>query len=306
MAIWDKLKGGLKSSGYLVHRDLTADEERRSNDWANALQSGALPEFVLQRMAQTAQGRLPWTSTAAPAELLALRSHGVQPLGIVMGNCWYQYSRSWTDGHYEGWHKALDRLHKEAVALGANAVVDVRLKTRYGEHNDMDYAVFGTAVRVRGLQPSAKPVVSTVSALEFVRLLENGMVPEGIAIGAHYDTYGARIRTLSRRVKGPFRNFEMTQLSTFLDGVRRSAIHSLQRDGARMGASVLAHTHASQLQCLSNDNAYQSFLYRHIVIGTAVSYNRAAHPAHELVSVVSLGDRPIRPSNITPGRKDIL
>lgn len=307
MAIWDKFKDGVSSSARLMHRELTAEEQRRSNDWENALQSGALPDFVLQRMTQMAQGHLPWTSTATAAELLALRSHGVQPLGIVSGNCWYHFGYSWTDGHYEGWHKALERLRKEAIALGANAVVDVRLKTRLGERDDMDYAVIGTAVRIRGLAPSAKPVVATVSALEFVRLLENDVVPEGIAIGAHFDTYNLFGTTFPQLVgTNPFYNSEMPDLSAFLDNVRRRAIYGLQQDGARMGASVLAHTHFSQLQRIGEDDNIRSFLCRYIIIGSAVSFTRATRPAHELVPLASLADRPIRPPRITPGRKDIL
>ena len=37
------------------------------------------------------------------------------------------------------------------------------------------------------LPPSRDPVVATVPALEFVRLLEMGVVPVGLAVGARYD-----------------------------------------------------------------------------------------------------------------------
>ena len=40
---------------------------------------------------------------------------------------------------------------------------------------------------MEGLRPSPEPVVATVPALEFVKLLESDVVPTGLAIGAQYD-----------------------------------------------------------------------------------------------------------------------
>ena len=51
----------------------------------------------------------------------------------------------------------------------------------------MDFTLVGTAVHVEGLPPSPDPIVATVPALEFVKLLEADVVPTGIAIGAHYE-----------------------------------------------------------------------------------------------------------------------
>ena len=48
----------------------------------------------------------------------------------------------------------------------------------------MDFTLIGTAVYVEGLPPSVEPIVATVPALEFVKLLEADVVPTGIAIGA--------------------------------------------------------------------------------------------------------------------------
>jgi hypothetical protein len=43
-----------------------------------------------------------------------------------------------------------------------------------------------TAVSTEGPEPSGEPIVATVLALEFVKLLEADVVPAGIALGAHY------------------------------------------------------------------------------------------------------------------------
>jgi hypothetical protein len=51
----------------------------------------------------------------------------------------------------------------------------------------MDVTLVGTAVHVEGLAPSDDPIVATVPALEFVKLLEADVVPTGIAVGVHYE-----------------------------------------------------------------------------------------------------------------------
>ena len=77
---------------------------------------------------------------------------------------------------------------KRRLLCEANAVVDVKMRTtNIGAASSMDYTLVGTAVKVEGLSPSRDPIIATVSALEFARLLEAGIVPVGLAIGAHYE-----------------------------------------------------------------------------------------------------------------------
>ena len=92
--------------------------------------------------------------------------------------CLADYGWSRTEGHAEGWHLALDRLRQEAAAAGANAVVDVKLRTVTlpVTGDSMDYTVVGTAVKLDGLPPRPDPVIATVPAIAFVRLLEAGVV----------------------------------------------------------------------------------------------------------------------------------
>ncbi|APZ43255.1 heavy metal-binding domain-containing protein [Acidihalobacter ferrooxydans] len=316
MSIWDKIKHGIEEVAQDVPRAAqnlgqnlghgiraqTPEEMQRCAEWEQALQQRRLPDFVQQRMAKARQGDLPWISTANAAELLLQRSHGVQPIGMVTGNCWYHFGYSWTQGHYDGWHTAVERMRLEAIALGANAIVDVRMKVRHGEGEDMDYGVTGTAIRFRDLPPAAEPLVATVSALEFVRLLEDGVVPVGIAIGAYFDWYmpwaGTVVEQTSRQAPFAARywNMEITDLSNFQANVRRRALYDLQEDGRRMAAGVLAHTSYTQMFRVPDDqNSPERFLCRHISIGTAVSYLPKNPPQHELLPIVSLADHPLAP-----------
>ena len=249
----------------------------RQTAWNEALTRGTVPAFVKERLAETMTGRRPWVSTASPAGLLAQRSHGIRPLGLVSGNCWFQFGYSWTRGHYEGWHTALDRLRVEAGLMGANAVVDVTLRVRRmpGTENEghMDYGAMGTAVRVDGLRESANPALATVSALEFARLLESGIVPVGLAIGAHYDWFVATGYQTANTAS--FWNQEIAPLSSFLTRVRRQALQELRDDGVRLGSGVLAHTQHTELYRVEPDenNPYPRFLARYIALGTAILHD---------------------------------
>ena len=325
MSIWDRIKHGIEEVAHDAQRaaenisqnagkgirSQTPEEMRRYSEWEQALRQHRLPAFVQGRMFQTSQGQLPWISTATTSELLLQRSHGVRPIGMVTGNCWYHFGYSWTQGHYDGWHTAVERMRLEALALGANAIVDVRMKVRHGAHEDMDYGVTGTAIRIRDLPPSAEPVVATVSALEFVRLLEDGVVPVGIAIGANFDWYRPWMGTTAEQAAqfSPFAarywNMEITDLSTFQENVRRRALYDLREDGRRMAAAVLAHTHYTQMfRVAADQDNPERFLCRHISMGTAISYLPQNAPRHALIPMISLLDHPLKRTTTT--RKDLI
>lgn len=270
--------------------DRAAEAARRQDQWQGALEGGTLPDFVTGRLADAAAGRTPWLSTMSPAELLLARSHGVRPVATVSGTCWYHYGFSWTKGHAEGWHAALGRMKQEALAAGANAVVDVKLRTIHLKLGaSMDYTVVGTAVKIDGLPPSRDPVIATVPAVEFVRLLEAGIVTTGVAIGAHYDWLTARLGTFTGGAFGM--NNQCGELTRFWEGIRRLALADLERDTARLGNGVLAHTHFGQLIKFEGDDKTPArVLGRHIVIGTAVQCGPRDPVPHAIIPVVDMRD----------------
>lgn len=263
----------------------------RAAAWEAALAHDALPSFVTERLADAKAGRTPWMSTMTPAELRLARSHGVKPIATVTGTCWYQYGRSWTEGHAAGWRSALERITEEARACGANAVTDVRLRTVHsGMPSSMDYTLIGTAVRVEGLPPSPDPVVATVPALEFVRLLEMDIVPCGLAVGARYQWL---TNYTNANIAGGYSwtNQVLPELSSFWETVRRWAHRELREDAARQGSGVLAHTHFGQLiRQEGGDKQPPRYLGRHIVIGTVVDTRKGAPVPHGIRTVVDMRD----------------
>jgi len=283
-----RLLGGSGASE--AEAEAKAASAARADAWAAALRNDEIPAFVQARLADAGAGGAPWISTMTPAELLIAKSHGMRPITTVTGTCWYQYGRSWTEGHATGWQSALDRLRAEALACGANAVVDVRMRTAGGGvSGSMDFTLLGTAIRVEGMPPSPNPVIATVPALEFVRLLEMGIVPTGLAVGACYEWLSDPTNTYGG--SWALNNQPLSTLGQFWERVRRYAHANLRDDARRQGNGVLAHTQFSQLLKREGDRDNPTaYLGRHIVIGTVVDIRPRDGVPHPIQTVVDMRD----------------
>ncbi len=256
-----------------------AASARRQADILSSLARGKPPSDVSKRLADAASGAQPWIATLTAAEMLALRSHGLKPISAVSATCWLDIGWSWSLGHSEGWNKAVERLQAEAAAGGANAVVDVKMKTiDLPTDNSMDFTLIGTAVKVEGLPPNPRPIISTVSALEFVKLLESDIVPTGLAVGAYYEWLTNWTPSLI------WSNGEYSQLSRHMRKVRERAYDSLRSAAAIHGDGVLAHTNFSQML----EKEQVGILARHIVVATTIDCKRAISIPHEIKMVVDM------------------
>ena len=261
-----------------------AKAERRRSEILAAIRGGGVADGTGARLEATASGKLPWIATLTPAELLITRSHGIRPVASVSATCWMHYGFSWTVGHAQGWTAALRRLREEARACGANAVLDVKMRTvPLGIESSMDFTLVGTAVKVDGLPPSPEPIVATVPALEFIKLVEADVVPTGIAIGAHYEWMSDwRSRTTL------WGNTESRALTNLWELVRQRA-HAQLRESARpQGNGVLAHINFSEMfEVEGGERQPKQYLARHIVIATVVDATRATLP-HEIAMAVDM------------------
>ena len=265
-----------------------AAARERSAAWEAALSRDQLPGFVEARLHEAREGTAPWTSTMTAAELMMARHRGVRPIATVSGTCWYQYGRSWTEGHAAGWRIALDRIKAEAKACGANAVVDVKMRTVHGlgTGQSMDFTLVGTAIRLEGVPASIDPIVATAPLLDFMRLMQAGIVPVGLAVGAQYDwlvdyqkVYGGDWMS---------NNQVLGALSGFWEQLRRQAHAELRADTKRQGNGVLAHTQLGQLMKVEGEPV--RYLGRHIVIGTVVQAGEKSAIDYGVHTVVDMRD----------------
>jgi uncharacterized protein YbjQ (UPF0145 family) len=173
-------------------------------------------------------------------------------------------------------------LRAEAKEAGANAVLDVKMRTVALDVEDsMDFTLVGTAVKIEGLPAGQEPLIATVPALEFVKLIEMGIVPTGIAIGAQYQWltgYGNPTSPWSG-------NTEVTMLSRLLDQVRSEALRQLRRDAEPQGNGCLAHIHFSQMF----EGGEDRYLARYIVIATVINQMSGGGLDHEVKMCLDMG-----------------
>ncbi len=261
----------------------------RQADILMNLRAGRVPSGVLERLQGAASGTKPWIATLTPAELGIARSHGLKPIAAVSATCWLHYGWSWTLGHAQGWETALERLAQEARACGANAVLDVKMRTiPLAVENSMDFTLIGTAVKVEGFAPSDFPVIATVPALEFVKLLEADVVPTGISIGAHYEWLTDWRNSANQAWMG---NTESWQLSKLWETVRQRAHAQLRQSSQGRGNGVLAHLNFSQMfevEREQNERKFKEYLARHIVIATTVDARRGTPLPHDFKMAVDM------------------
>ncbi len=280
MSLFDLFKGPSPES-----QATQAANQQRLADIEASLRAKRVPTSTRERLEGARAGRLPWTATLTPAELMIARSHGLRPIASVSATCWLHYGWSWTEGHSQGWNTALRRLRDEAKAAGANAVLDVKMRTIPLQVQDsMDFTLVGTAVRVEGLPASDNPVVATVPALEFVKLLEADVVPTGIAIGAKYEWLTDWRNAARQTWMG---NTESTVLSRFWEKVRKEAHAELRKNAKPQGNGVLAHLNFSQMFEFEQNDTKQ-YLGRHIVVATTVDARRGQPFPHEVKMVVDM------------------
>jgi hypothetical protein len=264
----------------------TRSSADRQAEIVSALQRGSVPRAIRSRLVDALHGTQPWTATLTPAELLLARSHGLKPIATVSATCWMHYGWSWTLGHSQGWTTALHRLKAEAHAAGANAVLDVKMRTLpVAVKDSMDFSLVGTAVRVDGLPASRDPLVATVPALELIRLLEADVVPTGIAVGANYAWISDWSPSSALAWMG---NAEDTTLSTAWEQVRKGAYGDLSKHARELGNGVLAHINFSQMFQRKKDNEPTQYLARHIVVATSVDAIPSARALPEVKIVVDL------------------
>ena len=76
-----------------------------------------------------------------------------------------------------GYRRALTRLSAEAAAMGADGVVDIRMRDHDVAENSREYSAIGTAVRARSRVRAPKPFTTVLSGEDVAKLLISGWVP---------------------------------------------------------------------------------------------------------------------------------
>jgi uncharacterized protein YbjQ (UPF0145 family) len=121
--------------------------------------------------------------------------------------------------------RALDRLTEEALQVGADAVVGVRLHRGDHElgHGTIEYVVTGTAIRVPGADGSSWPILTDVSVQDYWRLRSRGHEPVGLLATTAVVFASPPTAIRIRRTRQVTRNQELEELSRGFQAARDTA-----------------------------------------------------------------------------------
>jgi Putative heavy-metal-binding len=172
-------------------------------------------------------------------------------------------TRAWDQAR----RRALDRITEEAVQLGADAVVGVKLAR--AEHDwagqTIDYMVTGTAIRWKEAGDTRWPLLSDVSVQDYWRLLESGHEPVGL------------LATTTVIFVSPSRAASLRRLATTMQA---QELEELSRAFSTARETIRAHLHG-QVDAHKGTGA----------VGVTISHR----VAEQELSVERSAQRPARP-----------
>ncbi|HEX7602554.1 MAG TPA: heavy metal-binding domain-containing protein [Polyangiaceae bacterium] len=173
-------------------------------DSLRRLMQGGLPTRASLRLAEEAgPHRKLFTSDLSVNEFLLTSEVGAQPISQVMGSSIYHIGKiadykgatgevtSISDAHRQARLLALSRIFLEAQAVGADAVIGVRLAERmitmgaHGKGGDdgdevIEFTVVGTAVRAPWItHPKLQPIITDLTGQDLWALARDGYEPCG-------------------------------------------------------------------------------------------------------------------------------
>jgi uncharacterized protein YbjQ (UPF0145 family) len=159
--------------------------------------------------------------------------------------------------------QARDRLTEEARAVGADAVVGVRL-TR-SEHDfgrgTIDFVITGTAIRTPGSTGTTAPTLTDISVQDYWKLTTAGHEPVGLLAATTVVFASPSLSTRGVRARTPGRNRELNELGSAFqlarDAVRTRLIGQVMDERAD-GAIGVTFEHSIHREKLALGSSLQS------------------------------------------------
>ncbi len=279
------------------------------------IEAGGIPLGAEERLASIRDTGGAFTSDLSTADFALCRQVGLRPLAQVMGTSiyqvGYQQSLGWlgpgrvvppamvtelntlTNAWNEARERALGRLAREALLVGADAVVGVNVSAEASRWSDsmssgvIEYSVVGTAARRDG-GPGLRdghPVLTELSVADYAKLVGAGIEPAGIVAWSSvcYSTYG--YATAMRAQQGVFmqgvESFELTEFTEAIYAARERVMERLGSQAQALGAAGIVGVrmpHEISRQSLGQSNLAGLLVTLH-GIGTAIVDASSAEPA---------------------------
>jgi uncharacterized protein YbjQ (UPF0145 family) len=269
------------------------------------IQRGGIPLGAEQRLRKIADTRSPvFSSDLSAKEYAVAHASGLTPVAQVMGSSvvqhgWQNYGWSSYGGGIREmaafatpWNlsrrRSFDRLRQEAQFAGADAVIGIEMTARsfLGDPGNVEYAVFGTAVRETTLAApdpsrSSGPRMCALSGQDVDKLRRIGAETVGV-IGHTSVVTVALSPQANQMMRSWWGNQEMIEVTEGVYAARRLAMDEVRRQASAAGANDMV---ISTLTHQIDHQEYESGGYpRHFfivsmhVLGTAIRLG--AHPPH--------------------------
>jgi uncharacterized protein YbjQ (UPF0145 family) len=245
----------------------------------------------------------PFTSDLTIDELLLLEDVGFEPLELVLGATYFHigYQSAPYSQNQElvemsqmmllARQTAMLEIQSQAVALGADGVVGMRLEIeREGHH--AEFSAIGTAVRRRAADGAkfraqhGRPFTCDLSGADFWGLVRGGFRPVALVHGVC--VYHVAHQGLGAWFKSASKNCEMPAFTQGLYDARELALSRVQLDAAHAGATggVVG------VEVREGHYGWHSHVLEFLAVGTAVSpIDDASHELHaEARTVLSVRD----------------
>jgi uncharacterized protein YbjQ (UPF0145 family) len=273
-----------------------------------------------------------WGSALSTNEFAAIRSAGFEPAGQVLGAAVYNVGYTggfscpgaWAgfsgygapvasitavsgDGSYasygpmvqtlyEARRTAIGRMTEECAELGGHGVVGVTLTIGRFPAGGLEFKAIGTAIHAPGVPLSRAPFTSSLSGQDFAKLIADGWVPVGLALGISVGARHDDWLTINQTRFGSG-NAEVSGYTDLVNQTRHDAREQLERDVARMGADGVV-VKSMEMRVRERECPVQEHRRDHIVeattIGTAIARFSAAPRAAERPSLAILSLDPQR------------
>ncbi|HXX94874.1 MAG TPA: heavy metal-binding domain-containing protein [Planctomycetota bacterium] len=227
------------------------------------------------------QEKLHFTSSADGQELYCQIDAGFTPKKFVFGNVAFSIGaaggiagtmkslargeiREFSDAFNLTRHLALQRITREAVAAGANAVVGIETSIMMfqGAHEMM---MIGTASHHPALPPECEkhPVTSDLTCEEMWNLVSMGYLPVKLLLAT--SVYSLGVVGGIKAMFSAFSRGEIKELTTLVYDAREHAIGLLKREAEEIGADDVVgikthiHEHGNLLEFMAIGTAVKRF-----------------------------------------------
>ena len=241
-----------------------------------------LPASAANRLGASNQGgKQFFTSDLSVNEFVLTQQSGFEPVGLVMGTCFYHIGvqpSKWSVSQeltvlsqalYNARELAMARMEAEADALGADGVIGVQLRTaNYVFASEViEFVAIGTAVKATDGRsyrtPANRPFTSHVSGQDFWTLWHHGYVPRSMVLGTC--VYHIAHMTFRQMLAQSGNNVEMTLFSQAAYDAREIAMARMQYEGQQVGADGVVGVTVSESAWQWGEHAIEFF-----ALGTAV------------------------------------